>query len=237
MGIVSRGYALVAYASFLLTSIWAGIFLTGPVDGAARHPATTALAIDSGLLLLFAAQHSVMARAGFKRLLDDRSTYVLASSLALAALYWWWQPVPAVIWSTGAWPWALYAAGWVLVVASTFMVDHAEFLGLRAERRDAALAERWLYRWVRHPMMLGLIVVFWAAPRMTVGHLFFAVAGTGYILVGIRFEERDLRRRFGTAYADYARRVPALLPLPRIPSAWARASVRIRPKRSSSSRS
>jgi steroid 5-alpha reductase family enzyme len=131
--------------------------------------------------------------------------------------------VPAVVWHIGA-PWsaairALYAIGWVIVVGSTFMVDHADFLGLkqaythlmRLGYRPPAFTQRWLYRWCRHPMMLGLLLTFWVTPRMSVGHLLFAVATTGYILVGIRFEERALRSEF-PEYRAYADRVPAIVP-------------------------
>jgi methanethiol S-methyltransferase len=236
---VYLAYAVLAYASFLLASAWAVGFLAArgaptSVDGPAVHPAWSALALDGALLLAFAAQHTVMARAGFKRLLPapaERSTFVLASSLLLAALFGWWQPVPTVIWHVAApwsaviWSaviWSVYAVGWVVVVGSTFMVDHADFLGLKQAYRhlrgdgyrEPAFKARWLYAWCRHPMMLGLVLTFWATPRMTVGHLFFAVAGTGYIAVGIRFEERDLRARFGAEYREYADRVPALLPWP-----------------------
>lgn len=226
--LVIAGYAVIAYGTFLLSAVWAIRFLAGGVDGPATLPAWAALTVDGALLAVFAVQHSVMARAGFKRRLTrilppsaERSTYVLASSLALFALFGWWQPAPAVLWHTGSpWSapiWLVYAAGWVLVVASTFMIDHADFLGLkqafRPAHRPPPFTERWLYAWCRHPMMLGLVVTFWATPHMTAGHLFFAGAATGYIAVGIRFEERDLRAQLGPAYEEYATRVPALLPV------------------------
>ncbi len=230
------GYAVIAYAAFLLSSAWAVGFLAGrgaptSVDGPATTPAWAAAAIDAALLVAFAAQHTVMARAGFKRRLTrlilpaaERSTFVLAASLLMVALLAWWQPIPAVVWQTGAHGsiaiWALYALGWVIVIGSTFMVDHADFLGLkpayehlrRRVRRPPHLTERWLYAWCRHPMMLGLVIAFWAAPRMTAGHLLFAVASTAYVAVGVRFEERDLRAQLGAEYDGYARRVPALVP-------------------------
>lgn len=224
-------YAVLAYASFLLASAWAAGFLAGrgaptSIDGPAGKPAGVALAIDGALLLAFAAQHTVMARASFKRRLPapvERSTFVLASSLLLAAVFGWWQPVPALIWHVGSpWSvacWAVYALGWAIVVASTFMVDHLDFLGLKQAYRvegyrEPAFKARWLYAYCRHPMMLGLLLTFWATPRMSVGHLFFALASTGYIAVGIRFEERDLRTRYAVEYREYARRVPALIPVP-----------------------
>jgi protein-S-isoprenylcysteine O-methyltransferase Ste14 len=232
-------YAGLGYAAFLAATLWAVGFLAGlpvpdAVDGPARQPAWAALLADAGLLLLFAVQHTVMARAGFKRRLAtllpaaaERSTYVLAASLALLLLFWQWQPVPATAWRLTAQPWAglawaVYAAGWLIALSATFMVDHLDFLGLRQAWLDSrpgryqppSFAERWLYAWVRHPMMSGLVIAFWAAPVMTAGHLFFAAAGTGYIAAGIRFEERDLRREVGDAYDDYATRVPALVPAP-----------------------
>ena len=233
------GYAVIAYGAFLLSTCWAVGFLAGwgaptSVDGPAARPAWLAIAVDAALLLTFAVQHTVMARAGFKRRLirlipaaAERSTFVLAASLLLCALFGWWQPVPVAIWQVGP-PWSvailgIYAIGWVIVVWSTFMVDHADFLGLkqafrylrRLSYRSPDFTQRWLYAWCRHPMMLGLVIVFWVTPRMTVGHLLFAVAATAYIAVGIRFEERDLRAQFGAEYRQYASRVPALVPAPR----------------------
>jgi methanethiol S-methyltransferase len=237
-------YAGLAYAAFAAAALWAIAFLADvstpcAVDGASRRPVWTALLIDACLLLVFAVQHSVMARAGFKQRLarflpaaTERSTYVLAASLALGLLFWQWQPLPASAWHVSAQPWAaliwvVYAAGWLLVVATTFMIDHLDFLGLRqayAHTRQRpyqppSFTERWLYAWVRHPMMLGLIIAFWATPAMTAGHLLFAAAGSAYIVVGLRFEERDLTRHLGPAYRDYAQRVPALIPAPhRVPA-------------------
>lgn len=214
-------YAAVAYAAFVASSVWAVRFLLAGVDGPARHSAPVALGIDATLLLVFAAHHTIAARDRFKRHIPtaiERSTYVLVASLLLFAVFGWWQPVPATVWRVGA-PWSavlliVYAAGWLIVVASTFMVDHAEFFGLTGAK-DHGISRRWMYAWCRHPMMLGLLVTFWATPHLTVGHLFFAGASSAYVAVGIRFEERALRSRFGTAYDDYARAVPALVPWPR----------------------
>ncbi|HEX6934186.1 MAG TPA: NnrU family protein [Streptosporangiaceae bacterium] len=235
-----RGYSALAYAAFAASAIWAIGFLADlpavpGVDRAGRPPSWLALVADIALLGLFAIQHTAMARSGFKRRLaavmpaaTERSTYVLAAGLLLLAVFWLWQPLPAAIWRFSAQPWAgltwgLYALGWAVAVAATFMVDHLDFLGLkqagwrgaRQPYEPPSFTQRWLYRWVRHPMMTGLIVAFWATPSMTAGHLVFAVAGTGYILVGIRFEERDLRRELGDTYRSYATQVPALVPMPR----------------------
>jgi protein-S-isoprenylcysteine O-methyltransferase Ste14 len=234
---VAIAFAGIAYAAFVVAALWAVGFLADVgtptvVDGPARQPAWSALLVDAGLLLIFAVQHSIMARTGVKERLarivpavSERSTYVLAASLALGLLFWQWQPVPAAVWRLGApWSgvlWTIYALGWLIAIAATFMVDHLDFLGIRQVRwrgpgpyQSPPFHERWLYAWVRHPMMLGLLIAFWVTPRMTVGHLFFAAAGTGYIAVGLRFEERDLYRQLGHTYRDYADRVPALLPAP-----------------------
>lgn len=230
-------YAVLAYAMFVVAAVAAIVFLAdvggrNVVDGAARGPVWTAVTVDAALLALFALQHSAMARAGFKtRLLRvvpvaaERSTYVLAASLTLLLLFWQWRSLPDSLWRVDAQPWAaliwaIYGVGWVVTVTSTFMVDHLDFLGLRQAGWHArpgpyeppSFTERWLYAWVRHPMMTGLIVVFWATPRMTVGHLLFATAGSLYIAVGLRFEERDLRRQLGETYREYAARVPAVVP-------------------------
>jgi protein-S-isoprenylcysteine O-methyltransferase Ste14 len=156
----------------------------------------------------------------------ERSTYVLSAGLLLILLFWQWHPVPTEVWRVRAHPWdnvawALYAFGWLIALSSTFMIDHLDFLGFRQayaygrSYRPPRFAERWLYAWVRHPMMLGLVIAFWATPSMTIGHLFFAAGGTGYILLGLHFEERELVRDLGDAYVDYARRVPRVVPLVR----------------------
>jgi methanethiol S-methyltransferase len=235
--VLLRGYGVLAYASFVVAVAWGISFLADlrvapVVDRASRLPAWSAALADLALLGLFAIQHSVMARRGFKSWLGarlpaaaERSTYVLASSVILLVTFWQWQPLPAVIWLVSLQPWAgllwaLYGLGWAVAVAATFVVDHLDFLGLKQAGWRAAgqpyeppsFTTRWLYSWVRHPLMTGLIVAFWATPVMTAGHLLFALAATGYILVGIRFEERDLRRDLGATYENYAERVPALVP-------------------------
>lgn len=244
-----RAYAVLAYAMFLAAAVAALAFLADladladfadfadfggrhVVDGAARGSVWTRAAIDLGLLTLFAVQHSVMARAGFKARLQrvlpaaaERSTYVLATSLALLLIFWQWRALPQTLWQVDAQPWraliwGVCALGWMIAVTATFMVDHLDFLGLRqagwrpqpGPYRPPSFTERWLYAWLRHPMMAGLILAFWATPRMTVGHLLFATGTCGYIAVGVRLEERDLYRDLGETYADYADRVPALIP-------------------------
>src|SRR6185369_17594717 len=171
----------------------------------------TAVAVDLFLLLLFAVQHTVMARPWFKRrwarivpVPAERASFVLAASLVLALLFWLWRPVGPVVWSLSG-PganalWAVYAAGWVIALSSTFLISHFDLFGVRQAYlhargqayRPPPFTERGLYRRVRHPLMTGFLVVFWAAPTMTAGHLLFAAAATGYVGVGIAFEERDL---------------------------------------------
>ena len=236
-GAASCVHTAFAYLAFAVSATWAIAFLadlrTVPViDGAPSGPAWLAVLVDSGLLL-FALQHSVMARAGVKRRMArvvpaaiERSTYVLSTSLCLGLLFWRWRGLPVAIWRVDAQSWlallwGICALGWVIALSSTFMIDHLDFLGLRqggwARRRpysSPSFAERWMYAWLRHPMMLGLLVAFWATPWMTTGHLLFAVAASGYIALGVRFEERDLRRQLGDVYGGYARRVPRFVPRP-----------------------
>lgn len=232
-------YSVVAYAAFVATTTWAQVFLADGsrprgIDHGAHPAAATAVAVDLALLGLFAVQHSVMARPAFKARLArwvppglERSTYVLATSAVLALLFWRWAPIGGVLWDVdgigAAALWAVFGTGWLIAVSSTFMVDHLDFLGLRRAYRHAhaqpelppTFRERWLFAWVRHPLMLGLLLTFWATPRMSGGHLLFALASTGYVAVGVHFEERDLRRELGDVYRDYAERVPAIVPLRR----------------------
>ena len=241
---VALAYAGIAYASFVLAAAWAVGFLAGrgaptSVDGPVRVAAWQAVLVDLGLLGLFAVQHSVMAREGVKARLSrvmppglERSTFVLATGLVLLLLFWQWEPLRGTVWDLDgpvlrALVWAVFGAGWAIAVAATFMVDHLDFLGLRQAvghvrgrpPTPPPFGERRLYAWVRHPMMLGLLLAFWATPTMSTGHLLFAVAASGYIAVGLHFEERDLRRQLGRTYEDYAARVPAVLPRPgRAPS-------------------
>jgi protein-S-isoprenylcysteine O-methyltransferase Ste14 len=230
------GYAAAAYLLFLAVLGYAIGFFAGAgvptgIDSGTRSPWPLAVAVDLLLLLLFAAQHSVMARPWFKRrwtrlvpVPAERATYVLCASLLLALLFWQWRPVGGTVWHLSG-PAAgvllgVYAAGWVVAVGSTFIIDHFDLFGLRqaylhargATYRPPPFTERALYRRIRHPMMAGFVIVFWAAPTMTSGHLLFAAAATGYILVGITFEEHDARRDLGEPYCAYQRRVPALMP-------------------------
>ena len=241
-------YAVVAYALSLFVVAWSVAFVGGfalahtiDADASATGapPAVLhALVVDAALLLLFAVQHSVMARPAFKRVWTrlvpppvERATYVLATSAVLALLMVGWEPIPAIVWRTAPGSaanvalWCAYALGWVIVLVSTWLVDHFHLFGLRQAwralrneaERDPTFTAVLLYRLVRHPLMLGFLVAFWAAPTMTVGHLVFALATTAYILVGVRLEERDLRAAIGDTYERYREDVPNMvLPLPRL---------------------
>jgi protein-S-isoprenylcysteine O-methyltransferase Ste14 len=229
-------YAAVAYLVFLGVLVYSiGFFISWAVpkgiDQGSRWAAPAAVVVDLLLLGLFAVQHTVMARTWFKRwwtrlvpVPAERATFVLAASAILALLFWAWRPVGPDLWHLSgpgaAVLLAAYAAGWVIAVSSTFLISHADLFGLRQAWLPARgrpytpppFTDRGLYRRVRHPLMAGFLIVFWATPVMSAGHLLFAVAATGYIAVGIAFEEHDLRLALGQTYASYQGRVPALIP-------------------------
>ena len=231
-------YAAAVYLLFLgvlgyAVGFFADVGVPKGIDQGPRAAAPVAVGIDLLLLLLFAVQHTVMARPWFKRRWTrvvpqpaERATFVLATSLALALLFWLWRPVGGTVWSLPgpgtATVWAGYAAGWALAVNSTFLISHWDLFGLRQAWLPARrvryspppFTERGLYRRIRHPLMAGFLIVFWATPTMTAGHLLFAATATGYILAGIAFEERDLIQSLGDTYAAYRARVPALVPRP-----------------------
>ena len=225
------GYLLMLAVLGYAIGFFAGAGVPKGIDDGVRSPWPLAVAIDAGLLLLFAVQHTVMARPWFKRrwtrlvpVPAERATFVVAASLALALMFWLWRPVRGTVWhlsgAAGAVLGAVYLAGWAVALSATFMVSHADLFGLRQAYlhwrgiayRPPAFTERGLFRWIRHPLMAGFVIVFWVAPVMTLGHVLLAALATGYILAGIRFEERDLRRELGEAYRGYAARVPALIP-------------------------
>jgi protein-S-isoprenylcysteine O-methyltransferase Ste14 len=235
-------YGVVSYVIFFVTFLYAlgfvGNFVVPrTIDGAPLLPLPTALAIDIGLLALFALQHSVMARPFFKRWLTkfvpesaERSTYVLASSVALIALFAFWQPLGGVVWNVTD-PtargvlWALFAFGWLLVLVSTFLLNHFDLFGLRQiwlqligrPYTSLRFGTPGPYRLVRHPLYVGWLFAFWATPTMGATHLMFAIMTTVYILIAIQLEERDLVDSLGNDYINYRARVPMLIPSPR---AW-----------------
>jgi protein-S-isoprenylcysteine O-methyltransferase Ste14 len=232
-------YGSIAYLAFLATFSYAIGFVSGlvvpkTVDGGASVPWAEALLVNGAFLALFAVQHTVMARRAFKRRWTrivppqlERSTFVLATCAILASLFWQWRHLPGVLWEfEGPVAWFLRGVsfvGWGVVLFASFLIDHFELFGLRQTVRHflgrpaqaPAFRERSLYRVVRHPLMLGFLLAFWATPVMSAGHLFFALMCTLYILVGIQVEERTLIAEHGEAYLDYRERVPMLLPLRR----------------------
>ncbi|HEY1229798.1 MAG TPA: isoprenylcysteine carboxylmethyltransferase family protein [Ramlibacter sp.] len=235
--LLSALYGLTAYACFFGTFLYAIAFvgncpMVRGIDAGPSVPLSEALAVDLVLLTIFALQHSVMARPAFKRRWTrivppalERSTYVLMASVALALLLWQWRPVAAPVWSfagtgAGVLLQVLFWTGWGVLLVSTFLINHFELFGLRQSfapllgLREPAPEFRtpFFYRYVRHPIYLGFLLAFWSAREMSAGHLLFSVMTTGYILVGIFFEERDLVAQFGTRYTEYRRRVGMLLP-------------------------
>jgi protein-S-isoprenylcysteine O-methyltransferase Ste14 len=235
--LIAMLYAVVAYLIFFATFLYtigfvSGLFVPTTIDIGRESPTTEAVVIDLLLLSVFAVQHSVMARAGFKawwtRFVPksvERSTYVLFATLALLLLLWQWRPLPMVVWQIANPPvaqavLALGFFGWLMVLGSTFLINHFELFGLgqalanltRSHAPEPVFRTPLIYKITRHPLYLGFIIAFWAAPTMTAGHLLFTIMTTGYIFVGIFFEERDLMRMFGEEYRGYRRRVAMLIP-------------------------
>ncbi|RDH74147.1 isoprenylcysteine carboxylmethyltransferase family protein [Mycolicibacterium moriokaense] len=231
------GYGGACYVVFLATFLYAigfvgNLVVPRSIDHGVDASIAEAAVVNLLLLGLFAAQHSVMARPAFKRWWTrlvpktiERSTYVLVSSLALLLLFWQWRTMPAIVWNVTWTPgravlWVLFAAGWVIVLLSTFMISHFDLFGLRqvylawrgTPYTNLEFRAFMLYRVVRHPLMLGFVIAFWATPTMTAGHLLFAVATTAYILIAVQLEEHDLNAALGDRYRDYRTRVPMLIP-------------------------
>ena len=238
-GLVAVIYGVVAYVSALVALLYligfvGNLVVPKSIDSGTAGPLLQSVIINMALIGLFSLQHSVMARAGFKRWWTgfvpssvERSTYLLFTSLALLILYWQWQPIPALVWAVhdpiaAAVLDGIFWLGWVVLVASTFMLDHFEMFGLSQvfarmfgkQPPEAKFRTPLLYRRVRHPIYLCVFLAIWATPVMTVGHLLLAAVITGYILIGIQLEERDLIRQFGDQYRRYRERAAMLFPIP-----------------------
>lgn len=231
-------YGVIAYLIFLVAFIYAIGFIGNyivpkSIDSGTDSSFLQAFVVDAILLGIFAIQHSVMARSAFKKWWTgiitpaiERSTYVLLSSLALFLIYWQWQPMTSIVWKadnqmvssilTG-----VYFFGWLVAFLSTFMINHFELFGLKQifenlrnkQLQPTTFKMNFFYKIVRHPIMLGFIIAFWATPLMTLGHLIFSIATTLYIFIAVKFlEEKDLRKFHGKEYEEYQKKVPMFFP-------------------------
>lgn len=230
-------YGVISYFLFFCVFVYliafvGDIFAPKTISSEAGMDARNAMMINLSLILLWGIQHSVMARSGFKNAIaklvphhTERSTYVLASSIVLAILMYYWQPMEGIIWQVENQLmqqalWALFGLGWVLVLLASFLTDHFDLFGLRQtwlyfvkkSYTSVEFSERLIYRWIRHPMMLGLLIAFWSIPVMTVGHLVFSIGMTVYVLAGIYFEEKGLAKSLGLQYVEYQQRTSKVIP-------------------------
>ncbi len=237
--LITLFYGTISYIIFFITFLYSigfvgNLIVPKSIDSGSENTTIIfSIIINVILLSIFALQHSIMARPVFKRWWTrfipaaiERSTYVLLSSLALALLFWFWQPITGVIWSIEN-PVGkqilniLFWIGWLIVLLSTFMINHFDLFGLRQvylefkgkEYTSIGFKTPWLYQYIRHPIMMGFIIAFWATPHMTTGHLLFSVVTTSYILVALQFEEHDLTQYFGEEYKNYKKRVSMIFPM------------------------
>lgn len=231
-------FGLIAYVTFVFTVLYGigfigNIYFKKTIDSAPIANPSVSLVIDLALIALFGFQHSLMARQGFKKQLTrlapesaERSIFVFSVSLCLLLLFWQWRPIDGYLWILPGNPiyvllMILYGTGWLIVILSTFLINHFDFAGLRQvylylirrEHTSLEFKQGLLYKIVRHPMMLGLLISFWVTPQMSLGHLTFATGMTIYIFIGLAFEEHELLRSFGTTYQQYRKQVPMLIPL------------------------
>lgn len=230
-------YGVTSYFLFFgvflyLIAFVGGVFVPNSLSTTANVETSNALFINLGLILMWGVQHSVMARKSFKDAIAsiipqqiERSTYVLASSIVLAVLMYYWQPMNGIVWTVES-PlaqqmlWVCFGLGWALVLASTFLTDHFDLFGLRQtwlyfvkkSYTPVKFTQRLFYRWIRHPMMLGLIIAFWAIPTMTTSHFVFSAGMSIYVLIGIYFEEKGLARTIGSDYQQYQNRTSKVIP-------------------------
>jgi protein-S-isoprenylcysteine O-methyltransferase Ste14 len=238
-GLVAAIYGVAAYGCTLVAMLYligfvGNLAVPKSIDSGTAGPLLQSVIVDTMLIALFAIQHSVMARQGFKRWWTrvvppsvERSTYILSTSFVLLILYWQWQSIPAPVWTVQG-PIAaevidgIFWLGWVVLVASTYMLNHFEMFGLSQvfarlfgkQLPETKFRAPLLYRRVRHPIYLGILLAVWATPAMTAGHLLFSVMITGYILIGIQLEEHDLVQQFGDQYRRYRKHAAMLVPLP-----------------------
>lgn len=230
-------YGVVSYLAFFGTILYAigftgNLLVPKSIDGAPEVPLWQAILTNTAFLLLFAVQHSTMARPAFKRWWTqyvpkpiERSTFVLLTSIILSAMFFYWQPMGGTVWQienemAKVILLAFFLLGWAMVFLATFLINHFDLFGLRQvwlyfrgqEYTQLPFRVPFLYKFVRHPLYLGFLIAFWSTPVMTVTHLLFALATTGYILTAIQLEERDLIAHFGQRYRDYRKQVPMIFP-------------------------
>ena len=230
-------YGVVCYFAFFVVFVYfmgfvGDVFVPVSISSEVETYSQNALMVNIGLMLMWGVQHSVMARGWFKEMIAsvvphhvERSTYCLASAIALGALMYYWQPMEGIIWQVNN-PmtvnvlWGFFGLGWALIFVSTFLTNHFDLFGLRQPwlhfvkkaYTPVVFTELLFYRWIRDPMMLGLFIAFWSLPTMTVGHLVFSIGMSIYVLVGIHFEEKGLARELGQTYIDYQQRTTKVIP-------------------------